>query len=433
MQSHHNIHIDVADALPGEVGTRLPFGEHRTSIPSPWRLIIGAYTLYVVLTFLNDVANTNLQNAAALVFLGLLAVHAAPHLLPVPLSGLTVALFFAAFVPVFGFLAGFAVMTDMSFAIKYFALLFVILAAEVLGLPPLYRAKERRWGMIAIAAVMLLSLAPGLPRDRFGDWVFTNPNNFALVAMSLLFFVDHEHDSLRLIIGTHTFVATLVLLSGTAGALLAYLTGLGILLLKSRIGRLLCVAGILIVAFTLPFGLLTLAPSLDSSSRLGSVWSKISLTREYYTDLAAGQDLNFWEIGQQHGGTDLTSALWRLSHWREIRRTYQESGWGTKLFGHGLGSSRPVLGRHPHNDYLRLWFEVGAIGLLVNLSIWVLLFRRAGSSVQVPVAMMALYAVSENIINNFLVMSLFALLMVSACHNDTCCPVMDASPKEGCE
>jgi len=47
------------------------------------------------------------------------------------------------------------------------------------------------------------------------------------------------------------------------------------------------------------------------------------------------------------------------------------------LFGHGLGSAQGLLGTqfsgeiaHPHNDYLRLWHDVGAVGLGLLLLAW---------------------------------------------------------------
>ncbi|MCU0856923.1 MAG: O-antigen ligase family protein [Pontiellaceae bacterium] len=414
--SHASQSVTPDESRLGGTETDLPFGVRQLIARPPWRVVMAAYSLYVLLTFLNDVTATDRQHVVALLFLGFMAVHAGPRLLCIPFSKLTVALLLAALVPVVAWLAGITgkEVVSTAYAIKYFALLFVIWTTEVLCLPPLYSVRERWWGMGSLLAIMLFSLAAGLPTDRFEGWFFKNPNNFALVATSLLFFVDHERDSRRFMIAIHAFVAALILLSGTAGALLAYLVGLGTVLIRSKGGRRVCLTAALVVAFALPFGLLSQVQSPDQTSMLGSIWSKWSLTHEYYADLNASADINFWEIGQQHGGAELTSALWRLWHWNEILRIYQESGWGAKMLGHGLGISTPVIGNLPHNDYLRLLFEVGVVGLLSNLVIWVILFRRADPAVRGPAIMMAVYAITENNFDNFLVMSLFALFMVSA-------------------
>jgi O-antigen ligase len=58
----------------------------------------------------------------------------------------------------------------------------------------------------------------------------------------------------------------------------------------------------------------------------------------------------------------------RAAFWRVMARSASER----PLAGHGLGSSQRVMAaeffdsddiRHPHNDYLRVWHDLGAVGL----------------------------------------------------------------------
>jgi len=67
--------------------------------------------------------------------------------------------------------------------------------------------------------------------------------------------------------------------------------------------------------------------------------------------------------GQQVAGMDIgtsgRSEMWRIT-WESIK----ESPWT----GHGIGSAETLLSgvaNHPHNDYLRLWNDLGIIGLLL--------------------------------------------------------------------
>ena len=79
------------------------------------------------------------------------------------------------------------------------------------------------------------------------------------------------------------------------------------------------------------------------------------------------------------------NASGRVAFWRLMVQSASEA----PLVGHGLGSSQGVMAaeffesdniRHPHNDYLRLWHDLGAVGLgllLWALLLWAAVFARA--------------------------------------------------------
>lgn len=409
----------AADSGAADGFARSPPGTPRPRSLTPWGPIMAAYGLYVLLTFLNDLADAGGQLVGAVLFLGLLAVHAAPRLLPVPLTRLTVSLLLAFLIPATAWVAGVtgADIASKDYAVKYYALLFVVFAGASLRLPPLYRAPERRWGIGATVFVLLASLAPGLPADRLEGWFFSNPNNFALVAMSLLFFVDHARDTRRFIVGVHAFVLGLILLSGTSGAFLGYAAGLAAVLLHTRLAKRAAGAlGVAVLLGTVALAALRTADpaTLQDQPLIGPLWAKVSVVQQNIDDVLTDGDINFWEVGTASGNVENTSALWRLYHWREVLRDYRQSGVRSWLIGRGIGSSRVLLGNLPHNDYLRLLFEVGALGLLANLAVWVILYRRAAPMARGPAVMMAVYAFTENNFDNFLVMSLFVLFLVGA-------------------
>lgn len=390
--------------------------------PFPWLPIMAAYVLYVFATFLNDVLGTQRQLLGAVLFLIVLAACSVRRLLPLPLSKLNLALAAAALAPLLAQLSGLVSeeLRSVPYTVKYYSLLGVILATTALRLPPLYRARERRLGLGALLVVLLVGWLTGVPTERV-EGSFVNPNNFALAALSLLFFVDHTRDSRRLLVTVHVLTAGLLLLSGTTGALISYGIGLCVYLPRTSFARwgYPALVGGLILALLAPGFLSARKLAVIEESRLlGPIWTKMYITRVHYGDLQDGGDVNFWDLSKEYGGSELTSSLWRLSQWRETILEFQRSGWPARLLGHGFGSSVATLGKLPHNDYLRLLFETGLCGLAANVIVWGLLFRRARPGARWPAVTMAIYTFTENNLDNFLVMSLFAMWMVSAGHDE---------------
>jgi O-antigen ligase len=88
---------------------------------------------------------------------------------------------------------------------------------------------------------------------------------------------------------------------------------------------------------------------------------------------------------QSDGDLKITSAVavptsGRLSYWRFLLDQMDEMG--KVIWGNGLGSSA-ILGRtqyvavwdQPHNEFLRLYFETGSVGLLLFLGTSLLVLR----------------------------------------------------------
>ncbi|MFD0697832.1 O-antigen ligase family protein [Paenibacillus sp. GCM10027628] len=95
-----------------------------------------------------------------------------------------------------------------------------------------------------------------------------------------------------------------------------------------------------------------------------------------------GQELLASRIGmitsfQESGGFDTSNSVgWRFKIWGVIYNLALQN----PFFGHGLGSSNSVVGSvyvsnafAPHNEYLRLFFEVGVIGLLLFILVVVVI------------------------------------------------------------
>ncbi len=389
---------------------------------SPWAWPMVAFGVYVFIVFGNDLLGYDLQMVGAGIFLAIMGACSCGAILPVPLCGLSVSLLLALLLPAVGKTAGFTVEDPAvaTYAVKYYALLLLILATASLGLPPLHQTCERFWGLGALLALLLLGgglAATGGGAERV-EGSFANPNNFALAAIGLLCFVDPEKDSRRFVVGMYALVLALILRSGTAGALLGYLAGLAMLLPRTRRWIPVYLATLGASALVLLPGFLP-APdpeALGEARFLGPIWVKLQLFRDNYGVLVSGGDVNFWELGTAYGGTELTSALWRLFHWREILWVLGRADWTNLLFGHGLGTSAILVGKLPHNDYLRLLLEVGILGLVANAAVWIMLYRRLIPPARHVLLMVAVYSLTENNLDNFLVMSLLVLFVTSAGH-----------------
>lgn len=408
-------HPVTADGDPPPISEPAPSRPGRFA--SPWTPILAVYCLYVLISFINGMAGGERQFIGAIAFLGFLAVHAAPRLFPLRLTGLTLALLLAALIPAVPLFSGNLVWgeTSLAYAAKYYALLFLILAADALQLPPLPEAPARGWGLGTVAGTLLLGSLLGIPAERV-EGSYVNPNNFALAAMSVLFFSDPARDRGWFKLLLHIFVVAMILLSGTTGALLGYFVGLGFSFLHTRWARslsLLLAAGVLLALLWRPERAVD-TRLLGEAPLLGPVWTKAQVIQDHFADLAAGTPLNLWEVGREYGGAELTSAAWRLMHWRRILEIFQDSPPLMKWFGWGPGASPLVLNNLPHNDYLRFLIETGLCGLVANGAVWVLLYRRARPAVRWLAIMMAAYAFTENNLDNFTVMSLFVLFLVGA-------------------
>ncbi|MHB0939345.1 MAG: O-antigen ligase family protein [Armatimonadota bacterium] len=401
--------------IPGMPAIPLPYASAR------WAVLLAAYIGYATMTLVGGLAGISLQAAGAGLFILLLAGRYGSLILPLRKNLLNLALLSSFLLPLVPLLLG-TVATDghsASYIIKYYAVYFVILVCLPLRLPPLYESKLRVPLFIAILMLLVAGMLlahTGMGASERMKGLFTNPNNFALMAMSLLFVLREERDAWYVRWGVYGLVGGLILLSGTAGALLSFVAALGYRLIAAGKGRkllviLLIAAGLLAMLVT---GMLMLRDqSFLHSGPLGSVSDKVEIAYNNLELVFSDKAVNFYQASRGYSD-DATSALWRLVHWKETFQTWQQGGWLCVLFGNGLGSSVPMMGILPHNDYLRFLFELGLLGLLANAVIWCTLFRQLQPASRWLLVMMAIYSFSENNFDNFLAMALLVFFSISA-------------------
>ncbi len=371
----------------------------------------------------------NLQVAGAMAFLSVVSMLNGHHLFPLARTPLLLPLLASFVLPLIVLLVRPPASQDfLGYAIKYLAFYFLILLGDRLPLSPLFRARYRLWAFGTVLAILLCGTVIGrtfsLGETERVQGIFANPNNQALAAMSLFFFSDRSRDPLWALWALHGLVLTLIVLSGTAGALLGYGAGVLYLLGQRSWGNrwaqfrhtpnapriVLSVLGGLLVGVAMLVG--QREPVMETRI-ITAMGDKIQLAYENLPLVSSDTEINYWKLGQENG-LETTSALWRLMRWRETLSILAGGGLPAISGGYGLGSSEALVGGLPHNDYLRILFELGVLGALANGWVWLVLIRRLRPSCRWIVVMLAVYGFTENNLDNFLVMSLFVLFVVSA-------------------
>jgi hypothetical protein len=317
----------------------------------------------------------------------------------------------ATFLPVLQVL--FTVAPDPESLFKHISLCLVIAAARLLQLPVVFRSKVR-WVLAAqVVAILVISLTIFKGKSWDGgsrhSGLFVNPNNLALIPFLLLFFINPLKDKWFVRVAAHSIVAAVLAFSGTSGAVVAYLIGLlvhlGSMVSKRVRSLVFSVAGVgvlAVVAF-LSMGGLALLPETRLVNQISVMGSQMQTVFD-------GTTLDYY-AQEKVLGSGSGSAIWRIAHWRETVQIYLDGTPAEQILGFGIGGAVRVMGILPHNEYLRLLFEQGIVGLALFLFAWYRMIRTAPVEVRYIGLIVAIYSFSENNLDNFPFMSLFILCL----------------------
>lgn len=291
-------------------------------------------------------------------------------------------------------------------------LLKIALAPAFVAFGAAFEAQRPRWlwergaTRLAFAALVLLPLAVWAVQLASGATtlaggrdvgIFANRNNAGLYAMTLL--------ALYTVLSGRTLRSALLFLGvgvlfGTLGVLAAVLVALLITAGRARD----------LVALLLAVALFALAvwwwPEIGVFARLRPLLDSLRLLAEGRIDL---HTVSYADLVRLLHSTDL-SFLFRLKHWLGLLYLYAEGTPYQWAFGFGLGASVRLSDIHlvPHNDYLRLLFECGLLTLLGFLALLGTACAAIGRRWElVPLLVVMLYFGSENLINNYLAMTVF--------------------------
>ena len=299
-----------------------------------------------------------------------------------------------------------------DYVIKHVSLCLVMAISRMLRLPVIARSRVRRM----LAAQVLLILFISLTLHRGNSWdgsrfsgMFANPNNLALIPFLLLLLIDRVRDSRLIQGGAHAVVILVLAFTSTSGAVLGYLIGL-VLYLSARLSRnsriILWSTGTGLL-FLVGAGFCVVEKNVLPDTR---ITNQIFLMRSDLGRVLQGEKIQYYEQ-EKVMGSGSGSALWRVQHWRDTLVTYSGGTPAELIFGFGPGSSIVLCELLPHNDYLRMLFEEGIVGLALFLFAWIGIIRAAPSGIRYVGVSVAVYCFSENNLDNFPFMALLALCL----------------------
>ncbi len=301
---------------------------------------------------------------------------------------------------------------DHEAIFKWESLCAVMAMSRLLRLPPVSSSKLR-W-LLAVPVLIILVLSIALPPGAAGDagrraGLFANPNNLALIPFLLLFLIDERRDRLSVRLGVHAIVIAVLVFSGTSGALIAYAIGMAIHM-RDRVSPSLRLLALTIVVVGVSVAAAWIAVEGDELLPETRLTKQLTVMGSDFQIVLQGGQIPYYEQ-ERTLGTGATSAIWRLDHWRHTVVTYLDGTPAQQLFGFGIGSATPRLGKLPHNEYLRILFEQGIAGFILFLFAWRLIIVTAPASVRYIGLIVAIYSFSENNLDNFPFMALLILFL----------------------
>lgn len=230
--------------------------------------------------------------------------------------------------------------------------------------------------------------------------IFANRNNAVLfcVTSSLLLAANNINKSVLLY---YTILSTMIF--RTLGAFFAILASIALTTLKPRklLWLSLSILPISIIATLLHDYIPILERLVSAIQGIKSIFTGNAI------DIA--RNTSYAEASIIAGSSDI-SYFFRLKHWVELFDIYIDSGPLNFLLGYGINSSVELtsIGLLPHNDYLRILFETGIITLICFIGLNYKIFKSLrNTNYAIPSTFVIIYFFSENIANNFIVMSFF--------------------------
>ena len=385
-----------------------------------WAWITGAFTIYWILFVTGAFLGRKELNAVGgVVILAVLAWIILERLWVRVDAVVVASLIAAGGIPLLQLVANEPLSSEAVF--KHVSLCFVVAASRLLDLPIVCRSKVRWLLALQILAVLFISFT--IYRGTSWDGgtrhsgLFVNPNNLALIPFLLLFLIDPVRDKAFIRLAVHAVIVAVLAFSGTSGAVVAYAIGLAINMRTSIPKRwrtfVYCVipmAGVVCVMFIAMNGV-SLLPETRLTNQIGVISGQLQ------TVLSGGHVAYYAQ--ERVLGPGSASGIWRVAHWLKTVTTYAEGTPLEQIIGFGLGSSPLILGKLPHNEYLRMLFEQGLIGFAIFIFVWRRIIMTAPAHVRFVALIVAIYSFSENNLDNFPFMALFTLCLSARCVTDS--------------
>jgi O-antigen ligase len=310
--------------------------------------------------------------------------------------------------------------TVFHYLFKHLAICVLYIFIFSMGLAPIYSTPFRTVFVLVLLFMGLVSfLVPNVSEmddvTRMSG-LFANANNLSLTMLTLLFLINEEKDSRAKKISIHAILILFLFLSGTSGAILAYLGAMlfkYFVFLKSfRRYRNKWILILIGIAFVL-LGCLLITHMFMDVPIVNRIVTQLSLAWHELPLAASGYELDYGNLMSMYGTSDC-SGIWRISHWRSCVDVIADTNTVQLLSGHGIGSSGLLLYKVPHNDYLRVLMEQGIIGLILYIAFFLVVYRRIDRRYRYCIIAIAIYCFSENNMDNLLFMSIFVFFLASS-------------------
>ncbi|MEN6509148.1 MAG: O-antigen ligase family protein [Smithella sp.] len=397
---------------PDNTGPRAQFKEFN------WVPIVYLYVVYFGIIFVGGVTNAHTNFIGASVLLVFLFIKYWRYLFSRKIDMLLFCITFSMILPVIPMIS-YDSKTFLGTAqelVKYYALGFVILIGTSLPLTPINRCKKNWLLYVVVLSFLIVGWVWPGGRDIYQGRVkgfLPNPNGFSLTAMVLLFLVDDRRSRTLIRKINNVIVIILIYISRTSGAILGYACGLAHRYLFLKNSKFSFVRFLtLMLGLTLTTIIFLWLPQ-NTFKPIDVIIRKLAIAQEHSSKVFSNRQINYHEIIQKEK-ENVTSGLWRFYHWHKIMGDYLNSSFDKILFGHGIGTTDILFKMKAHNDYLRLLFEIGLIGLFFNIVTWVLLYRRMDLKYRWIVIMVAFFCITENNYDHFPAMSLLVFYMIGA-------------------
>ena len=390
------------------------FGNPRGKYEPGWAVVSVAFTVYSLLFIIGGVIGEPfLLTVGCLLFFVVIVLAGGPQSNVVRITPPTIAITTA-------FLA--AVVTaalhpeflDAYYITKSCALLGFFVLYQRLGLVPVGVAGARHYLFAVVVIVISGSLLLGGVVEYHGQQraqgFFVTPGNLALGTFGLLFFFSQSEESRRFASFLKAAVGIVLIWTLSTGAILAYGVGLTYDAMRQsgkRKTAILGLASIVVMGGILVHGAVGESiPIVDRFSR------QMSLVVDEARGIIKGRSLGIGSFSSRYGD-DATSGLWRIYHWSRVVAEIRQADIGPRVFGYGSGASLVLVGKLPHNDYLRVLLENGVLGFSLVLYVFWYYVRSVNQNQKYLVVTIAVFAATENIIDNLWFMSLFVGFLVS--------------------
>jgi hypothetical protein len=381
---------------------RFSKGVEESANPRYFVTILAAISLINVLTFfyhlLNSAIFNTISNAVcmALIAYAVFAVFRSQHNSPPNLFYIYIAFTFTLLSVVFN-----ASNASIIVGVKYLSI-YVFYAAGYASAAS-FRPVEMRYVCFLAALPVFFYLAfgdtriPEFLQENIGNTFsyFAN-TNIATLYFSALVFTLAERLGGRAILLQFLNVALMNKIGPAVATVVAIGVWIGIPLRRESL-----------IALAV-FGVVALiAVWIGAFDRAFATFESMSLLVDFGPDIVS--KMSFRQLVELTGTTDL-SAFFRVIHWTNIWDIYSSKGIGTLLFGYGIAQTPDltILRLGPHNDYLRILAEYGAINLVIFVCFLLhVLFNLKAGVTNVLFMVLMFYFFSENLIDHFASMTLY--------------------------